>query len=517
MSQTQPALAPVLNARASAWCEAHGLALEAIDYAFAANALERAATLLEAYAPTALARGDVVLLRDRLEKLPEPLIGANPRLCVAHAFALYLDGERIRWRERVRDAEESYARTADQFDGADRAVLEGEILALRTTVRHHAAQSVPGELDALFHRSLGALPLNHAFRPLVTLFVGVNQLLDGNVRSASRALDAVVRASEARADVYFICMSMLYLGLNYLLQGRLDAALALCTRAEQYLVGYDDEDLAARAHLIRGKVFYERNDLERAHVSLRLGNSLRYDPSAFLIEGYPTLAHVYLALGDGAAAQQAMEQGLAEWTSSVAEGRTLWGWTGRQIHAHQAHLWLLDGCVDDNREKASAWARALERDAQTPSPGVVAPPTYVHEWEYIVLARECLARRRAYDALAILDTLYDAAEAHGRIARLLEILVLQTVAYDALGDTLAALRLLQRAVELGAQQRFVRTFIDGGPAIHRLLMALHTQRAHPGVPPLRRRDITYLEGLLEAFALTGDDAALNSRRSRERS
>ena len=515
MHQTQRESVPAIYARASEWCEANGLMVEAIDYAFAANAQRRAALLIEAYAPTALANGDVKLLLDRLERVPEPLARTRVRGCIAHAYTLFVSGERKRWRQFVRDAERSLAHSAQVYDAPTLAILNGEILTLRAIETHYSNENNPRELIALFQRAASALPLNHVFRPIITLLVGINQFFDGDMQAASRTLKEVMSASEVRGDVFYLSISMLYLCMTAMLQGRLDAALALCNRIEQYVASYDDQDLVARIHMTRGKVFYERNDLEQALEQLRRGISLRYDPAPFLFEGYMAQAYVCLAQGNSAAAHQIVEQTLAEWTGIVAENRSVWAWTGRQIRAHQARLWLLDD-NEDNRAAASAWARTLEDGARSPTPGEIAPPTYVQEWERIVLAREYLAEHRAHDALALLDTLYNAAETHGRVARVLEILVLQVVAHDALGDRHAALGLLQRAVELGTSQRFVRIFLDGGQVTQRLLELLHAQHTNSNVAPSGRRDTAHLESLLAAFAPAGKDGADEADRSFKR-
>jgi LuxR family maltose regulon positive regulatory protein len=138
LRHTRPRLAPHLYARASAWCESHALTLDAIDYALAADEYkveydeyneERTAQLIEAYIPSALASGYHLLLRERLERLPDKLIRARPRLAVAHAYTLYLSGERTVLPQRVQEAEQAIARAAPQLDPAELAVLQAEELA----------------------------------------------------------------------------------------------------------------------------------------------------------------------------------------------------------------------------------------------------------------------------------------------------------------------------------------------------------------------------------------------------
>lgn len=504
--QTRPRLVPQLYARASVWCEAHNLALDAIDYALAAGgtALERAAQLVEAYIPIALASGYVMLLHERLERLPDRLMRERPRLCVAHAYTLYLKGEHTLSLRRLHEAEEALGRTAHVLDPAELVILRAEILALRSGIRLLLGEGSPRELIAALRQAAAVLPRDHELQSLITLYLGINQVLDGDTRAARQTLEHLMRASEVHGNGFYAAYIILILGLAMMSQGRFDDALTCCDRATRQRAGYGDNDLEARVHLIRGKIAYERNDLEQALEHLQHGILRRYDPSTFLLAGFPALAYAHLALGNAAAAHQAIEQHLTEWARLQTEHHMLWRWTGRQIRAHQARLWLLEGDI----EAASAWARERERANYVASADGDEPPPYLREWEEIVLARLYLAQHRAADALALLTALDTAAEAGGRVARLLEILVLKALAHDALGDTAATLRALRQAVELGKSERFVRVFIEGGPSMQRLLShllaRLHTDLARSGRHGRQRRTASlrpYIASLLDALAL----------------
>jgi LuxR family maltose regulon positive regulatory protein len=75
----------------------------------------------------------------------------------------------------------------------------------------------------------------------------------------------------------------------------------------------------------------------------------------------------------------------------------------------------------------------------------------------------------------------------------IEILVLQSLARDAVGDHAGAIAALERAVSLAAPEGYVRIFLDEGAALVRVLRAARTV----GSP-------TYVDDLLAAFG-PGDD------------
>jgi LuxR family maltose regulon positive regulatory protein len=80
-----------------------------------------------------------------------------------------------------------------------------------------------------------------------------------------------------------------------------------------------------------------------------------------------------------------------------------------------------------------------------------------------------LAHGRPDQALDCLEPLAEAAAAGGWIDNLIRILALQALARSARGDSESALSALSRAVDLAAPEGYVRTFIDYGPPIGRLL------------------------------------------------
>jgi ATP/maltotriose-dependent transcriptional regulator MalT len=109
--------------------------------------------------------------------------------------------------------------------------------------------------------------------------------------------------------------------------------------------------------------------------------------------------------------------------------------------------------------------------------------SYLREFEHITLARVLLARHQderaeasVHEATRLLERLLRAAEEGGRTGRVIEILVLQALAHQMLGDIAAALVSLQRVVTLAEPEGYVRVFIDESPPMASLLRALAKQR-----------------------------------------
>jgi LuxR family maltose regulon positive regulatory protein len=150
----------------------------------------------------------------------------------------------------------------------------------------------------------------------------------------------------------------------------------------------------------------------------------------------------------------------------------------------QVRIWLAQGKL----EAASQWVGERELDPD-------AEPNYLHEMEYIALARILIAQGRLDEAARLLKRLLEAAEAGGRNSRAIEILMLQALALQARGDTDQAMTTLEGALTLAEAGGFIRIFVDEGPPMARLLyeMLSRAEALSRGISP------DYVRRLLAAF------------------
>jgi LuxR family maltose regulon positive regulatory protein len=95
--------------------------------------------------------------------------------------------------------------------------------------------------------------------------------------------------------------------------------------------------------------------------------------------------------------------------------------------------------------------------------------SYPQALPLMTLAWVELAQDRPDQALACLEPLAEAAAAGGWIDNLIKILGLQALAQAAMGQQAAGLDTLGRALDLAAPEGYVRTFVDHGPPMQRLL------------------------------------------------
>jgi len=159
----------------------------------------------------------------------------------------------------------------------------------------------------------------------------------------------------------------------------------------------------------------------------------------------------------------------------------------RPSEALKAQMYLRQGRLSKSQE----WVRKHGLSANDEI-------SYLHEFEYITLARILMAEDLLQPASELLERLRQMAEAQGRLGSVIEISIVQALAYQAQGDTSAALAALDRALTLAEPEGYIRVFADEGERM-RLLIAdfrvlIEKQK--------RREDqklIEYADKLLAAF------------------
>jgi LuxR family maltose regulon positive regulatory protein len=131
------------------------------------------------------------------------------------------------------------------------------------------------------------------------------------------------------------------------------------------------------------------------------------------------------------------------------------------------------------------------------------PPTagdvtnYPQELEQLAAARVLLGLKQTAGVLELLHPLQDRAEEAGRVWMLIRILVLQARALQVDEKRDLAVSKLERALSLAEPEGYVRTFVDEGEPMARLLR----QALSEGIAP------NYAARLLAAF---GEEAELTS-------
>ena len=265
--------------------------------------------------------------------------------------------------------------------------------------------------------------------------------------------------------------ALLHLARMYSIQGHLQKAQST---ADRLLRGAKELVYRGQAHLELSKVCYERNDLPEAlnHAIEGWDRVKEFPLKRLTLDGLVMLARLKHLQGAQTEARELMQQAV----QIVQEGHLKQ--TFIPVAAWQASLWLMQGDLT----AAAQWAKEIE-----PTTSENLNPAL--EFEHITLARIQIAQERLDDAQQLLDRLSSAARDNGRMGRVITICVLQAIAAGKQGNVDQALNTLTYTLSLGESENYVRTFVDEGKPMAKLLR--EAQRR--GIAP------TYVARLLAAF------------------
>ncbi len=129
---------------------------------------------------------------------------------------------------------------------------------------------------------------------------------------------------------------------------------------------------------------------------------------------------------------------------------------------------------------------------------------YVRTFEQRALAQIYLAQGQTERALTILEEQLHIAQETQQFGRVIDIRALQALAYQKQHATRKALQALEQALVLGEPERYIRSFVDKGPALRDLLKTLLAQQTAARAPSSYPVSTHYLHQLLTAFGASED-------------
>jgi LuxR family maltose regulon positive regulatory protein len=445
-----------LYQRASDWHEQVGLTSEAVRYALAVEDWTRVARIIEQQAMTLLGRGEAAMLRHWLTALPMAEVRVRPYLNLVWAWVAVLAAQYAAVETHLQAAEAALtAASRARHDPMPVAEIEGQIAAVQTLVAVHRHD--PGRARELGQRALQTLPEeNHYVRAMVLYALGLAEWSSDNAAAARALLTQVSRLGN-RAEQRIVTFAALNnLGGLQEVQGKWRQAAATY---QQALALATEESgvplpLAGQAYLGLGFLQREWHELTAAEEHFRTGLTLSQRAGFEVSEALAWfgLALTHQAQGD----TTRLAAALAEAEKIVAR----WGDTPPpvQVSLYQARLALL----------RQDWQTAASHCQERP-PNAGHIPQEWREGDAIMQARVMLAQGQTDQALTRLNDLRPKAEETDRGWHLLEIRVLQALAWQRLGDLTAALGAIERALTLAEPEGYVHLFTDEGAAITPLL------------------------------------------------
>jgi len=484
----QPDQVPALHQRASEWCEHHGSPDNAIRHALAAGDFERAAVLVELAIPEMRRnrQGATVKELGWLKALPDELVRFRPVLCVDYAYALFAGGELGGMEPRLRDAERWLDTTADTagmvvVDEQEFRRLPGMIALLRAA--QALARGDTPEAVKNARRVLDLAPEDaHLMLGGAASQLGLAAWASGDLEAARRmTADGMANVRRAGYISSAIGGSIVLADIQ-IAQGCLHEAMTIYERGLQWATepGAPLQRGAADMYVGMSTLHYEHNDLKAATQHLLTSQALGE------LAGLPqnpyrwcaAMARIREAQGDLDGALDLLDQAERLYDGNFSPNV-------RPIAARKTRIWVGQGRLGE----ALGWAREQGLSVENEL-------SYLHEFNHITLTRVLMACHQSDCAdspisgvMGFLERLLKAAEEGGRMGSVIEILVLQALAYQAQGNLPAALLPLQHALALAGPEGYVRMFLDEGSSMMQLLCEASAREIMPD----------YTDNLLTAF------------------
>jgi LuxR family maltose regulon positive regulatory protein len=478
---------PEYHLRASAWYEANADLAEAIRHALAAEDFERAAGLIElTWSAMDISYQSPVWL-GWVKALPDVLIRARPVLSMGYAWALLDGGELEASESRLQDAEHWLDTPTDKMVVMDQEQFRS-LPASIATARAYRSLTLGDVLGTVKYaqQALEFAPEGDQVRYMqATSLLGLAQYTNGDLEAAEHSLsDFYTNLRKTGEILTLISITFLLADIRVAL-GRLHEAESIYQQSLRIATGQGKPMPLGVADLYRGlaEIYIERGDLETA--AQHLLTSQKLGEQTALTDWQHRLCVSQARLKE---VQEDLDGALV--LLDEAERVHIRGPLPdvRPIAALKARVWLKQGRLAE----ALGWVReqglSVDDDIH-----------YTREFEHITLARVLIAAGKSDreagsldGATRLLGRLLQAAETGGRLGSVIEILVLQALAFQAQGNVSQALASLERALALAKPEGYVCIFVDEGEAMRVLIEKQSRNRDHPLSG--------YADKLLAAFA-----------------
>jgi LuxR family maltose regulon positive regulatory protein len=496
LEQTEGEAVSALHLRASRWYAEQGYVSEAIRHAISARDWPRAADLIEQEYTFIWGSSEHAMVRRWFEQLPVEIMRSRPRLCLTYAKTLFMVSPYMTIERWLQDAERALRATIPTptnktagtgalppSEHSEWDNLLGEIAAYSAIITGYYLGEWPATLafcqQALAHLS----EENLTARASVAYAQSLAYHSSGDIVATVQSTREAAALAQAAGDISSTILYTSRAAYSLLLHGKLHEVVQVAEHAA--LLGRTPVGLphamVGSAYIFHAHVLRQWNRLDEALELVLQAVQLdeQTETIVTLYIAYTELMRVYLARREMDAARAAFQQ--AE--EVLAKTYSLYR---RDVYVivDWVQFWLASGALD----RAIHWTEELVQQARVPSP-------LAREREDVAQARILLAQKRPTEALSLLEPLQIIAEQQQRMSHVIEMKILQALAYQMRQQEQEALNALAQALRLAEPEGYIRSFVDEGVPMELLLSHLREQERK------RKQESTpYLDTVLAAFA-----------------
>jgi LuxR family maltose regulon positive regulatory protein len=459
LKQKQPGAIRELQIKASQWFENISLADEAINYALAAQDWERALNLIESIAFQMISGGGFARLNLWVEAIPEVALKRRPLLFRFYIPTL-IDQEEF-------DRVEKYLQIIEAVEPeALRKRLISMVWSSRSLIA--AARYDADTAEMCSRKAEESLEADDVTQRAVVMQTKVRfNTVRGDTKLIEDVLVAALPVFREAEHPIFETWATTALGLTRLVQARLREAADYFDRAQQFAREHipTHPETLLYSYTFLCDIQREWNELEDAKPYLNDALTLIRQTGSesypgYVAENMKSVAFMLDLCDDPLQADVLIDQGrqrVRRWRNEIVEA---------QLEALTA-LMALRRRADTSL--ASRWAETCGLSHED-------NPDYVKEFSHLVFARWLLATDKTKEVLSLLSRLLPAVEKGGRQRIAIEIMILQAIAHHSAGNDADAIKTIETALLLAQPGGLMRTFIDEGETVSKLLLELLKQK-----------------------------------------
>ncbi|MEW6028168.1 MAG: LuxR C-terminal-related transcriptional regulator [Chloroflexota bacterium] len=502
LAEINPSEILLLKKRAAEWFEQQANLEKAIKYAIESGNDEWAADLIERSVVPLVRTGEIFPLSAWIGRLPDEVIHRRPVISLTYAWGLIasfqLDTARY-WLDDIQKGLDQTGKPASPDSETENGGLwniRGGLAVCRSTM---ALLSGDTELAARFaEEAANYLQGENLFmRSLLSLENSLYFILAGDTSKAIESLRETVRMAQYGNNQLVVVLATCQLAEQQALQGHLSQALITLQKARYITTSPEGipYPLSGIVDIAFGEILLERDSLDQAREHLERGCQIAkklWSPSS--LDGMVSLARLLQIQGDhpgsqaimDAVSQMALDTESGKWDNTFVSAVFVRLALQRRDFTSATHWWKKGGFPD-----------LTDKIALENFPYLIYEYLQLTQVRFILaVAREAVDRRQMQWALELLEPLLRASERFGRLTSQIEVLILQSLVQDELGNREQSVEILTHALALGEPEDYRRIFLDEGQPLANILARCRASRQDTiGTLP----SLGYIDSLLEVF------------------
>lgn len=490
LEQMHPEQVGELHRRACAWLLEHGYAEKAVTHALACGDLEKAAEIVDTCAMQNIIDLDLTSLVQWINRFSDDLLRKRPQLGIYYGLASFLLGQLDLMEPKLQVIEQTLQKLQeDRIPGETEKRIRWEMSVLRAVrdcMQGSFDQGVPK-----IQRLLKDVPAGDIY------FLGfMNHWLAETYDSAGELEAAADRFNQARqfASDKHLLIGLAHSGCGLARIRRKQGRLLEAEREYQTALRFanqsgKDLSLIALAQTGLVEIALERMDstINDGWIEEILRNYDQIEASALMWDNLTLLS---LRLARYCLIHQDLDGARLHFqksTSNVARWHKSRAYLPSEMIDVQVALWITSGELE-------AADRPFEKElVESYSTG--RPNTA----EQAALARIALIRHQPAQALPLLADLEALTQKTGEVGRLIEGLILESLAYQAAGQEALALEHLEQALQSASVEGYTRLFVREGEPLKNLFDRYLEGKASKPTNPGEAYFHNYLQKLSAAF------------------